>query len=293
MKKSIRKITAIVLSAVMLLGLFAMAPVSAAEEQGFTLKVESNLFPAKTVHYSDLSALEDGNGDVFFTVEYKLLAMDQYLINLDIDELTWSNEVLEFKVAYNQYGTGRRQVFCIMPFAYEQGLGTGMVNTFDDQNGGRLVGNYTGVKPAAYAYEEDGSAVTVVRVNFKLIDKTASQATVTLKMDTLSLCDETVAEPYSQHVLVSACRINADVLAAVTPSTQVTPEGTQEAVKGDLDSDGKLDILDVTLLQMYLSDFSDLPADFSDPQVLALADFNGDGKINVRDVTAMQRALLA
>ncbi len=44
---------------------------------------------------------------------------------------------------------------------------------------------------------------------------------------------------------------------------------------------------------MYLSDFSDLPVDFSDPQILALADFNGDGAVNVRDVTAMQRALLA
>ena len=132
MKKCIRKITAVALSAVLLLGLFAMAPVSAAENQGFTLKVTSNLFPAKEMRYSDVSALEDENGDVFFTVAFKLLGVNQYLINLDIDELTWDKEVLEFKEAYNTVGTGRRKMFCIIPFAYEQGLGAGMVNTFGD-----------------------------------------------------------------------------------------------------------------------------------------------------------------
>lgn len=293
MKKCIRKITAVALSAVLLLGLFAMAPVSAAENQGFTLKVTSNLFPAKEMRYSDVSALEDENGDVFFTVAFKLLGVNQYLINLDIDELTWDKEVLEFKEAYNTVGTGRRKMFCIIPFAYEQGLGAGMVNTFGDDNPGRIVGNYTSVKPAAYAYEEDGTAVTMVRACFKLLDKNASEATVTLNMDTLSLCDDSVAEPYAQHVPISGRVIDEDALGVATLSTQIAPEGTQVTVKGDLDNNGSLDIVDATILQMYLSDFSDLPADFSDPQILALADFNGDGAVNVRDVTAMQRALLA
>jgi hypothetical protein len=292
MKKCIRKITAVALSAVLLLGLFAMAPVSAAENQGFTLKVTSNLFPAKEMRYSDVSALEDENGDVFFTVAFKLLGVNQYLINLDIDELTWDKEVLEFKEAYNTVGTGRRKLFCILPFAYEQGLGTGMINTFDNSNPGRIVGNYTSVKPAAYAYEEDGSAVTMVRAKFKLLDKTASAATVTLNMDTLSLCDDSVVEPYTQHVPISARVIDADALGVATLSTQISPEGTQVTVKGDLDDDGNLDIADATILQMYLSDFGNLPVDFSDPQILASADFNGDGAVNVRDVTAMQRALL-
>lgn len=292
MKNSIRKITALALSAVLLLGLFAMAPVSAAENQGFTLTVTSNLFPAQKTHYSDVSALEDANGDVFFTVDFKLLGSHQYLINLDIDELTWDNEVLEFKEEYNTVGTGRRKLFCILPFAYEQGLGTGMINTFDNSNPGRIVGNYTSVKPAAFAYEEDGSAVTMVRAKFKLLDKTASAATVTLNMDTLSLCDDSVVEPYTQHVLISGRVIDADALGVATLSTQISPEGTQVTVKGDLDDDGDLDIADATILQMYLSDFGNLPVDFSDPQILASADFNGDGAVNVRDVTAMQRALL-
>lgn len=292
MKKSIRKITALALSAVLLLGLFAMAPVSAAENQGFTLTVTSNLFPAQKTHYSDVSALEDANGDVFFTIDFKLLGAHQYLINLDIDELTWDNEVLEFKEEYNTVGTGRRKLFCILPFAYEQGLGTGMINTFDNSNPGRIVGNYTSVKPAAFAYEEDGSAVTMVRAKFKLLDKTASAATVTLNMDTLSLCDDSVVEPYTQHVLISGRVIDTDALGVATLSTQISPEGTQVTVKGDLDDDGDLDIADATILQMYLSDFGNLPVDFSDPQILASADFNGDGAVNVRDVTAMQRALL-
>jgi hypothetical protein len=111
-------------------------------------------------------------------------------------------------------------------------------------------------------------------------------------MDTLSLCDDSVVEPYTQHVLISGRVIDADALGVATLSTQITPEGTQVTVKGDLDDDGDLDIADATILQMYLSDFGNLPVDFSDPQILASADFNGDGAVNVRDVTAMQRALL-
>lgn len=77
-----------------------------------------------------------------------------------------------------------------------------MVNTFGDNNGGRIVGNYTGVSPAAYAYNEDGSAITVVKAVFKLLDKDAKETTVNCLIDTIALCDETETQPYSQYYLV-------------------------------------------------------------------------------------------
>ena len=193
------------------------------------VKATSNLFPETVNAYDDLSAYEDDNHDVFVTVEYKLAAPGQYLINLDVEELSWDPAVLEFKEAYNIMGSGRQAKFTIFPFAFEQGLGAGMVNTFGDNNGGRLVGNYTSVQPAAYATEEDNvSPVTVVRAVFKVLDREAGVTTVNLLMDTLSLCDDSVAEPYSQNVLVSGGVVDEDILENCTVQTIIQPEGQVE-----------------------------------------------------------------
>ena len=191
----------------------------------FTVVSTSNFFPETRSSYKDLSEYEDENGDVFVTVDYKLKADNQYLINLDVDELTWDPTVLEFKEAYNKYGEGRRAVFTIFPFAYEQGLGAGMVNTFGDNNGGRVVGNYTSVQPAAYATEEDGSPIVLVRAVFKVINREPTTTYVDLKMDTISYCDDDVKEPYSQSVPISGGVIDEEAYAKGTYATIVTPEG--------------------------------------------------------------------
>ena len=162
----------------------------------FTVKATSNFFPETKASYQDLSAYEDENGDVFITVDYKMAAPDKYLVNLDVDELTWDPEVLEFKEAYNTYGSGRSAKFTIFKFAYDQGFSS-MVNTFGDSNCGRVVGNYTSVSPAAYATEEDGSAITVVRAVFKVLNREPGETVVNCNLDTMSLCDTSVAEPYS------------------------------------------------------------------------------------------------
>ena len=57
-----------------------------------------------------------------------------------------------------------------------------------------------------------------------------------------------------------------------------------ENILGDINSDGKISVNDVTELQMYISQSKD----FSDEQKL-LADYNQDGVINVLDVTGMQQ----
>ena len=284
MKGIFKKAAAVLLAVVLVCSLAAVIPASAAEKP-FVLHVKSNLFPDRDFTYSNLSCLADDNGDVFLTVDFDMLAAQQYLINLDIGSLTWDTDVLEFKQAYNTYGTGRNARFVLFPFAYEQGLGTGIVNTFGDNNGGRLVGNYTSVSPAAYAYEEDGSAVTVVRATFKVIDSAAASAEIELTMREMSLCDDDVEEPYSQRKPVEHDAMQPDVCALLTLSTSITPINT-----GDVDGDGKVTINDATALQGFLAEMNS-NIDWTDPKVLAQADANHDGRVDVRDVTEIQRYL--
>lgn len=58
-------------------------------------------------------------------------------------------------------------------------------------------------------------------------------------------------------------------------------------LKGDVDGDKTMSILDATLLQRYLVGL----VSFNDSQLEA-ADANGDGRINIRDVTYIQRKLV-
>lgn len=290
MKHLFRKITAIALSATLLMCSFCFISAGAtenAEAKPFVVKATSNIFPGSESSYYDISQFEDDNGDVFITVEYKLQANAMYILNLDLDELTWDKNVLEFKEDYNKILVGRTPRLNVFPFGIEQGLGGGMVNTFGDKNGGRIVGNYTSVSPAAYAYNEDGSAITVVKAVFKLLDKDAKETTVNCVMDTITLCDETIAEPYSQYYLIRSCSINEESSGLATLSTAISPAAQYKT--GDLDSDGEVSVNDVTELQRILAEFDGL--DLTDPAVFAAADLNKDGKVNIRDVTYGQRYL--
>uniref|UniRef100_UPI003FD86112 dockerin type I domain-containing protein n=1 Tax=Ruminococcus sp. TaxID=41978 RepID=UPI003FD86112 len=63
-------------------------------------------------------------------------------------------------------------------------------------------------------------------------------------------------------------------------------EITLDSLLGDLNSDGKISVNDVTELQMYISQSKD----FSDEQKM-LADYNQDGIIDVLDVTDIQQLI--
>lgn len=290
MKRICRKTLAAVLTAVLLLTAVPFAAAAETTKQSLTVIADSNFFPKTGSYFADLSQYEDANGDVFVSVEYKLKADAQYLINLDVDELCWDPSVLEFKEAYNKYGSGRRQIFTVLPFAYEQGMGAGMVNTFDDSNSGRIIANHTSVSPAAYAYEEDGSAVVFLRARFKVIDRETAVTTVSLMMDTISLCDEAKTQPFSQNTPILGCEIDKNAYALGTYSSCVA-ESSDTFVVGDLDNDGVLSISDATALQRIVAEFGAIDA--GDEKAVCKADFNGDGKTNVKDITAIQRRLAA
>ena len=63
-------------------------------------------------------------------------------------------------------------------------------------------------------------------------------------------------------------------------------EITLDSLLGDLNSDGKISVNDVTELQMYISQSKD----FSDEQKM-LANYNQDGVIDINDATDIQRLI--
>lgn len=286
MKKLTKKTISVLLAAVMLLSMVAAMPftASAAESKHvLTINVDSNLFPKKQCSYVDLDSLENNNGDIFVTVEFKLCANGRKIINMDLDDLLWDTSVLEWKKEYNMTGTGRTAYLDIFPFT----KGAAMYNTFGE-NSGRIIGNYTSPTSPAWGYNTDGSAVTIVKAVFKLIDRTVTETTITCKMDTINLCDETVAQPYSQHNLVDNCIVNENVKKETGLFTVFSP--ATQILKGDVRGTGTVSIQDATEIQKILADFDDA-LDSTDPMVLLAGDVNCNGRLDVGDVTEIQRYL--
>ena len=71
------------------------------------------------------------------------------------------------------------------------------------------------------------------------------------------------------------------------PATEVVQTGSSKTYKyGDVDKDGKIDVIDVTQLQMALANYFKL-----DNTAAKLADVNGDSFVDVKDVTVLQMYL--
>ena len=196
--------------------------------EGFTVIATSNLFPRTSQTITDFSSYENEAGEAFIEVEYKLNGENMSLINVQ-NELTWDNTVLEYKEAYNTVD-GQLNFY---PFAVSQNKGTGVVNTFGDTNNGRIVANYTKIDSPAYAYEEDGSPVTVVKAVFKIIDRTAGETTVNCNVNNLSLDDDNAEQPGNNYSVVVDGTPGADADKAtydtVINGAQVEPQHTTEA----------------------------------------------------------------
>lgn len=290
MKKSFSRIIAAALSAAMLTCLFCAAPftASAKDKKPFVIRTESNFFSSAQTIYPDITEYEDENGDIFVAAEYRLLGENKYLINLAVDELTWDPEVLEFREAYNSFGAGSRPVFTIFPFAYEQGMGSGMINDYGDSNCGTLAANYSSINPAADAFEEDGSPITLIKAVFKLLDRNAGETTVKCIINTISLCSKDAFEPHVQFSVISAGEIKEEYVGSVSCYSKVTPDSA--FVVGDLDGDGKVTINDATRIQSVFAE-ADNSFDLSNPAAAAMIDFNRDGKANIKDITQIQRTL--
>ena len=243
MKSNMKKIASVLLAAVMLLGICALLPASAAEADqpvgaGLTVSGTSNFFAAQTKSFTT------SDKDLFVTVEYKLCAKDMYLINIDIDSLTYDPAVLEWKEEYNTIQVGRNTILDFFPFAAENSFGQGSVNQTE---AGKIIGNFSSVKPAAYADNEDGSAVTAVKATFKVLNKAAGSTEVRCTVDTLSLCDANLLGDVDNNGVVN---INdATLLQRYLAEYTVT----LNLKLADTNRDGKVNIRDITEIQRYVA----------------------------------------
>ena len=289
MTKRIKTVISVLLALTLVAGIFALAPLTAfADEAPLTVTAASNYFPSTVNTYYDLSEFEDDNGEAFITVEYKMLADQKYIINIDAD-LTYDPEVLEWSADYNKTGT----VINIFPFAAENGFGSGIVNQAEEN---RVVGNYSSVRPAAWAYNEDGSAVTVVKAVFKVLDRNAGATAVNCIVEYLAMCDEAVQKPYVQYQVIADGIVDSELDLGATLSTVTDPASQEPPVVilvGDVDNDGLVTIDDATLLQQFFAEFTTEEGapllDLSDEAAFTRTDANRDGKIDIRDVTQIQR----
>ena len=289
MRKRIKTMLSAFLAASMLAGVLAVSavPASAVDaeiEAPLTVKATSNYFPCSENKYYGLSEFEDENGDVFVTVEYKLLADQKYLINTDIGELTYDPNVLEWDEEYNKFSNGNNKKLDFFPFATEYNFGTGVIHKTAE---GRIVANYSSIKPAAWAYNEDGSAVTVVKAVFKVLDREAGETTVNCSVKYLAMCDESEPTPYVQYQVVNNCTVN-NLNLGETLSTVISPEAQEASdIIGNVTCSGGVTVEDATELQRYFADMNDL--DLTSKEMFIRADANRDGIITIRDVTQIQR----
>ena len=291
MRKRIKTMLSAFLAASMLAGVLAVSavPASAVDaeiEAPLTVKATSNYFPDTENKYYGLSEFQDENGDVFVTVEYKLLADQKYLINTDIGELTYDPNVLEWDEEYNKFSNGNNKKLDFFPFATEYNFGTGVIHKTAE---GRIVANYSSIKPAAWAYNEDGSAVTVVKAVFKVLDREAGETTVNCSVKYLAMCDESEPTPYVQYQVVNNCTVN-NLNLGETLSTVISPEAQEASdIIGKVTGGDSVTINDATELQRYFAEMNDLA--LTSKEMLIRADANRDGKITIRDVTQIQRYL--
>ncbi len=248
MKKA-RVTLSVILALVLALSAVIAVPVTASAEssEGFTLKLASNFFPEAERTYADISKFEDDNGDVYVTAMFKLYADQKYIVNVDIDELTWDPDVLAWDESYNQDDVfGQLNLF---PFAVESGSGTGIIHKTAD---GRIVGNYSNATQPAFAYTEDGTAATVVKAVFKVLDTSAAETTVTCNIDSLSLCDETEAtegKAYVQYKPIENKRIFQSDYALAEYSSEILPKKSYFKNMHSVTPDGNICVnfyLDIT-----------------------------------------------
>ena len=245
----------------------------------FTVNAKSNFFESGSYTFNSVA------GETYVTVEYKYLDAAKYIVNVHVDELTYDPAVLEWKEEYNTVGTGRSAQIDLFPF----GEGYGTVS-YHKTAEGRIVGHYSGVNPAAPAVAE-GMPVTVVKATFKVLNANAGSTNVNCVVDTMALCDKTLAEPYMQYFAIDNKVVNDAVKGQATLNTFVypsTPEQT-DIIIGDVDNDGDVDINDATKLQTVLAEYSNTGVDLNNNLTFKRCDTNKDNKVDVRDVTEIQR----
>lgn len=281
MNQKSKKFISIVLSAVMLLSLFTAVPFTAAAQDnaGLTVKVVSNFFPDKEATYTNYETDADGNS--FVTIKFLINYPGMYVINCDIDEVVIDPTVLEMKAEYMTTVVGRQEVVNVFPGILEQQIGAGVVNFTSDS---RMVGNFTSVMPAAYAYGENGAPLTLIQLRFKVLDKNAGETTVRCDIDSMSFCEDTLEEPDCKYCPADSGVINTALLEKF--DRDVVFDNQSNVLYGDVNGDGEVNAKDRITLTRNLAKWAAYPE-----IVKANSDLNCDGTVNAKDRIILIRHL--
>lgn len=290
----IKKLTSALLILTLLLSMLSATAISVSAEDNkdkFTVIAFSNFFPDKRFCFEDINKYADENGDIFISMEYMLCAPEKVLVNFDIDRFSWDNEVLELKSEYNSVEIDNDTVCNISPLLVEYGFaGSAMINWFGDDNSGKILGNFSGIKRLPHAYDNDDNGnitpVKLFKFVFKVLDTNAECATVNLNIDTISLDDQYNKDHSIEYRIVDFFKISEEYKDLYTVDTVIVPESDQilEIKRGDVSKDGTIDVLDASMIQKYASD----KANFTLNQI-ATGDINYDGNTDVLDAAIIQK----
>lgn len=279
MNQKSKKFISVVLSAVMLLSLLAVTPfTAAAQEKGLTVKVVSNFFPNQEATYTTYETDADGNS--FITIDFFINYPGMYIINGDLDEVVIDPSVLEMKAEYMTIEVGRQKIVNIFPGLTEQQVFP--VVNFTSES--RMLANFTSISPLAYAYGENGTALNLIRLRFKVLDKNAGETTVRCNIDTLSFCEDYLEEPECKYIPVESCKVNAALAEQIDRYIEFDNQST--VLYGDANNDGKVNVKDRMELTRNLANWTGY-----EKINTVNADVNCDGKVNVKDRMILTRNL--
>ena len=119
--------------------------------------------------------------------------------------------------------------------------------------------------------------------------ETEPESTVTDPAESTSAETEpesSVTEPVESSTATEATETTAETTVNTEPTQETTTAPQPEFEMGDVNSDGKLNIKDATLIQKHIAKLLTL----SDSQ-LSYADCNMDNKVNIKDATYIQKKI--
>ena len=146
--------------------------------------------------------------------------------------------------------------------------------------------------------ENTVSNITISGTNYVVESVTASSSVASTEVKTISL--EIPATSTTNHTTVKAKvkkvkNVSEELMVAVdangnkaesTKTFVVGSSSSDETLKGDVNRDGSVTVVDATLVQKYIVKLEDF-----DAETMKIADVNGNGKIDITDATLIQKII--
>ncbi len=224
-------------------------------DDSLTVRASSNFFKSATTKLSPEAKQ--------VTVTYKLrssmkLINTQWILSYDNSKLKLTSDLEELMPGVSNF-------------------------TYNQYSNNTIKGNFTNINLQNYANEKD-----FVKLTFDVIG--TGTANVDLDVRILGIAYKTSYDAVEAYIVDNG--VVYDVTSqqgfsteTYTATTVITSDG---AVWGDVNLDGKLSIMDATVIQRHLS--TDVNTKLTDRQ-LQIADTNGDGKVSIMDATVIQRRI--